>query len=439
MAQLENPSRLDKIIALLTTSGKPLNIDDLAQRLHLPLLKVRSVLTPYQAKVVKVGFKTFDLARRVYKGRVFRYTPASTDLQHKGIHYNSDIAFLLNGYTSHYDEPIQIQSEGDNFILKRPSSGPHRHYLMGLKSWLGDSNFQPGDDLIFTCLDLPARKYSLRREQVSSRDTVAISHKNHALADFVYQLLLYEPNHYADTMFLIRKYAFEFTGFSDPAPDMLLHAIAQDSRFITNQQDQMYSWGATPLFNKHIAREAVEIGLRKYYLESRDHNFYPVSIQTNDDFAIKEAWCTHCWKRVKWAGDHWVHIYSEQEIFDCEVTKDFYKFDSRNKLPIKQKEITMSNKKPKSLPISLADFQYIQDKEWQYFLHEIVCNVWCPKCIDTVSIEKYTAELNDLNDVILHGECDHCHSPVARYLETGEDPRCLPRIVKVRTELSRAK
>lgn len=431
MSNTEAQSRLDKIITLLSTSNNPINIDDIAKSLHLPIAKIRNVITPYQAKVVKVGYKTFDLAERVYRGRVFRYTPTIEDLQHKGIHYNSDIYFLLHGYVSGYDQVIQIQSDHGDFILKRPSTGPHRQYLMGLKSWFTQSSFQAGDDLIFKCLDLPTQTYFLRHEPALSRDNTAIGRKNIALADFVYKLLLYEPNHYADTMFLIRKYAFEFDGFTDPAPDMLLRTIDQDLRFITNQKDQMYSWVATQLYGKYTARSAVAIGLRKYYLESRDHSFYPVSIQTNDDFALKEAWCTHCWKRVKWGENCWKHIYSEQDIFDCEVTRDFYKYDPRDQLPIEQKRKTMT-KKPKSLPITLTDFEYIEGDNWQFFLSEIVCNVWCPKCSDIVSIEDYTAELNDLDDVILHGSCDHCHGPVARYLETGEDPRCLPRIAKIR-------
>lgn len=54
-------------------------------------------------------------------------------------------------------------------------------------------------------------------------------------------------------------------------------------------------------------------------------------------------------------------------------------------------------------------------------LHLLLESIFCPCEGDNKRIEDYTAYLNDLNDVILKGKCSHCHSPAARYIETGEN------------------
>ncbi|MFC1478748.1 hypothetical protein ACFL57_04745 [Candidatus Margulisiibacteriota bacterium] len=89
----------------------------------------------------------------------------------------------------------------------------------------------------------------------------------------------------------------------------------------------------------------------------------------------------------------------------------------------------------KSIKISEDDLKTIFGSEWDLFLEKIIPNVFCNRCNqpnNNTTIIDYTAELNDLNDVILKGKCVKCHSPVARYVETGEMPQCKRAIAKVR-------
>lgn len=74
----------------------------------------------------------------------------------------------------------------------------------------------------------------------------------------------------------------------------------------------------------------------------------------------------------------------------------------------------------KKIPINLTDVQYIMGDDFKYF-EKVRKNVYCSNCTNHVTeMINFTAELNDLRDIIFRGFCKQCRHQVARYLETGE-------------------
>lgn len=44
---------------------------------------------------------------------------------------------------------------------------------------------------------------------------------------------------------------------------------------------------------------------------------------------------------------------------------------------------------------------------------------FCKACQEQVTIINYIPHLDDVNDIILDGECNECKEPIARFIETG--------------------
>lgn len=57
------------------------------------------------------------------------------------------------------------------------------------------------------------------------------------------------------------------------------------------------------------------------------------------------------------------------------------------------------------------------------FLDDCLTTIFCRQCSPKpTQITNYKVYLNNLEDLIFKGECVVCGSPVARYIETGENP-----------------
>jgi hypothetical protein len=52
-------------------------------------------------------------------------------------------------------------------------------------------------------------------------------------------------------------------------------------------------------------------------------------------------------------------------------------------------------------------------------IDKFLTSSFCRGCRSQTTIVRYTPFLDDVNDVILEGECIKCGSPIARYIETG--------------------
>lgn len=74
-----------------------------------------------------------------------------------------------------------------------------------------------------------------------------------------------------------------------------------------------------------------------------------------------------------------------------------------------------------TIKITLEDIELIMGDRFSFFT-EILDNCFCANCEKhQTSITNYKAYLNNLQDLILKGECIKCGGPVGRYIETGEN------------------
>ncbi|WP_378410655.1 hypothetical protein [Rhodocytophaga aerolata] len=75
----------------------------------------------------------------------------------------------------------------------------------------------------------------------------------------------------------------------------------------------------------------------------------------------------------------------------------------------------------KEIEITLEDVELIMGENI-HFLNKYIENCFCRNCNPSLTtITNYRFFLNDLEDIILKGDCIKCSSPVARYIETGEN------------------
>jgi len=75
----------------------------------------------------------------------------------------------------------------------------------------------------------------------------------------------------------------------------------------------------------------------------------------------------------------------------------------------------------KEIEINLEDVELIMGENI-HFLNKCIENCFCRNCNPSLTtITNYRFYLNELEDIILKGECIKCSSPVARYIETGEN------------------
>lgn len=90
--------------------------------------------------------------------------------------------------------------------------------------------------------------------------------------------------------------------------------------------------------------------------------------------------------------------------------------------------------RPKDIPITKDELKTILGNDWEFFLSRVVHNCHCVRCRSQYSstIVNYSIVLNDLDDVVLSGQCSECGGPVRRYIETGESIEKLERIKMVR-------
>lgn len=91
----------------------------------------------------------------------------------------------------------------------------------------------------------------------------------------------------------------------------------------------------------------------------------------------------------------------------------------------------MSTKTNQIIPITQEDLVTIYGDEYLKFLSKIVTNAYCGDCHGSVTIQDYSATLNDLDDISLQGVCATCGARVGRYIETGEDDKFVTRIKSI--------
>ena len=87
--------------------------------------------------------------------------------------------------------------------------------------------------------------------------------------------------------------------------------------------------------------------------------------------------------------------------------------------------------KQKQTFLTQAQLRQIFANDWSDFQSDILNHVFCHHCVSETKMVNYQAYLNDLNDLVIQGNCATCHKPVSRYLATSENPTYFSRIMKL--------
>jgi len=66
----------------------------------------------------------------------------------------------------------------------------------------------------------------------------------------------------------------------------------------------------------------------------------------------------------------------------------------------------------------------------------LIQNVFCPNCQGSIGdkvteIINYKIYLESSNDVVMEGRCKKCQNPVARFIETSENPKTVAKIDRI--------
>lgn len=316
-------SRRQQIKNSLEERGSAMNIDEIARIIRLPVHKIRETLTTFDTEIVRTGYKQYDLLPRTHTGKLFRYTPSHLELKTGTLMAEEDLLYFLTAFRDYQADIKLITTDKKSFVFHRVNANkhmPYSHYseAKNLYSYL---QLKPGDDLIFTCLDILNHSFQVQKEQNKDRDNRQIEKRGKDLADMLVDILSHSYTHYEMDLFLVRKYLFIYPYFSYPPPDSLRNIVTADSRFITTIKDRLLSWNGMTL----LTGDDLVVGLKKYDLHSKDGLYIPVNIQHDDEFGGKVAYCTQCSERLIWEPKHgFRHLYSESEWIEAYLPTEFY-------------------------------------------------------------------------------------------------------------------
>jgi len=314
------PSRTTKAAEVLTRTGHPMTLEELAMSIGVTPAKLRSTLTNFDSHIVRVGNKLFDLGDRTYKGRTFRYTPTEREIKIGAIENHQDITYLLDGFRGFWND-IHLTDSNDNTATLIREKGKNRKYYRGLLPLLKNNPTKQGDDWLFTCQDLSTHTYSFRVQKRSDRDEVKIKKNNKKLADMVYSILSHAFTRTDTDMFLIRKYAFLFDGFNDHAPDSIANAIKSDHRFLHTFRDILCGWTGKPFHDSDV----LTVAIKKYYYLADDSTYVRVNVQ-EDEWGDRVGWCTRCDSFLLWSSvTGWRHPTNELDRINASLPPKFFK------------------------------------------------------------------------------------------------------------------
>jgi len=314
-------SRKQLVIDALMKHRKAMTLDQLSNQTGILPIHIQQAVSSYDSPVVRVREKTYDHISHFYPGRLFRFSPTDEELR-LGIAYcKGGLEFFFSAWQTN-PSSITIQFNEHLYILKRVCKAKEENsYFSGLKKLYTDLRLHPGDDVLFTCVDITTFTFSVSCDRLEKRDALKISIKNRLLADMVEDILKHSYSHAELEMFLVRRYLFTYPFDQPTPPDSLYKAIVKDPRFIFTPRDRI------SLQDGRVITGDIEnmIGLKKYFFHTADGRDILVSIQTDEEFGGKYGWCTECWGRMVWEKNiGWRHANDECEIE--EVPKEFWNF-----------------------------------------------------------------------------------------------------------------
>ncbi len=304
-----------------------LTVDELSQFTGISPSKIRQKLTPYEQEIVRVGNSTYDLAKRAYKGKTFRYTPSKREIDKGILRSDDDLGMFLTAWDHSNASIIFIDDKENkynvsNVVTKKVVKFPYYEDIAG---WYKRVAFEEGDDILFKCLDISTCTFSIWKEKREERDGSAISIKNKKLTDLVYDILNHDSIKYEMVLFVVRKYLYIYPYNEDIPPDYLSKVLSEDNRFVISSRDKMFSWTGH-LISSHW----LTIGLKKYYFHNSDKKWIPVFIEQNKN-GKKFGYCSQCGETMYWAGEYqWLHAQFPGEYSRKYLNSSYFTFDKKD-------------------------------------------------------------------------------------------------------------
>ena len=86
---------------------------------------------------------------------------------------------------------------------------------------------------------------------------------------------------------------------------------------------------------------------------------------------------------------------------------------------------------PKDIELNQWEFQLVMEDSWNdrdIFINNFFCDCKSPNR----QLVDYKIYLNDINDIILRGNCSGCKTIAARYIETGENVKSIEAADRIR-------
>lgn len=316
------------LLQALESQNSALTVDELASLTNIPAPKIRQRLTPYEQEIVRVGNNTYDLAKRVYKGKKFRYTPSKREIEKGILKGDDDLGSFLTAWNHHDATIIFIGDKENRYKLSRHNNPKiiEFPYYAGIAGWYKKTGFEEGDDILLTCTDIRTYIFSIRKERRTDRDEFIISIKDKKLADLVYDILNHSVAKYESDFFLFRKYLYIYPYNEDIPPDHLFRALEGDKRFLISSRDKMLSWTGK------LLNDWLTIGLKKYYFQNDQNEWTPVFIEQNKH-GRKFGYCSQCGDKMYWASKYlWLHPKTQGEYSRKYLDTSFFTFDKNKEI-----------------------------------------------------------------------------------------------------------
>ncbi|HUD44550.1 MAG TPA: hypothetical protein VMR41_03350 [Patescibacteria group bacterium] len=307
---------------------RELTVEELSHLTDIAPSKIRQRLTPYEQEIVRVGNNTYDLAKRVYKGKTFRYTPSKREIEKGVLRRDDDLGAFLTAW-NHHDATITLIDDKENQYNLSHHVNPKVvkfPYYSGIAEWYKRTDFEEEDDILLKCIDIRTYTFSIWKEKRTERDEFAIAIKNKKLAGLVYDILNHGFAKHESDFFLIRKYLYVYPYNENIPPDHLFKALAEDKRFIISSRDKMLSWTG------RLLDHWLTIGLKKYYFQNDQNEWTPIFIGQNNQ-GRKFGYCSQCGEKMYWQGEYaWQHPQIQGEFTRKYLDKNFFIFEKDKKV-----------------------------------------------------------------------------------------------------------
>jgi len=299
----------ERVKSVLAGAGHRLSLSEVVELSGLTKSQVRGVANYYDSDIVPLGEGRIDLLTRAFKGRGLRVTPGEYDIR-TGIVSNDELRVYL-WYGRHRGDITLIDRDGAAFtVVKESVSSNGQGVVSGFADWYRRTEFQEDDDVIFRCLDLRKRVFTILRLPLEERDEEEMARRNEQLTEIIYNILKYTENKCEQVYFLTRKCLLRDLYLDETLPDQLTEVVPGNPYLLL-------------LATAYRRLSYFSIGIRKYFHEHREE-LHPVSI-IKDPVLGPYGYCQSCQSLMIWDKEQGWRIAQKEDYSHVILDRAFFK------------------------------------------------------------------------------------------------------------------